>query len=105
MFIYVDDMQMEYITIVTSILTIIGSAFISYSVAKLQMKSEIERIKVQYEFEQKRDNKNFLNKLLLENSFELKNEISNYCRGELQLANLICSIVDMGERYQRRDCK
>lgn len=58
------------------------SAFVAFIVAKLQsknaerqidkqIKGEVEKIKIQYELEQKRDNINFLNKFKLEKLTEL----------------------------------
>lgn len=90
------------------LLLIIIPAIISFIVAKVQIKAaekniniqidaEIKKIRLQHEYEQKRDNKNYLNKLLLENSFELKDRLANYCRSERQLANLIYHIVNEGK--------
>lgn len=45
-----------------------------------QIKSEIDKIKLQYNLEQRRDDRNFLYKLKLEKSSQLADELVNYLR-------------------------
>lgn len=67
------------------------SAFVAFIVAKLQSKNserqldkqimaEVEKIKIQYELEQKRDNINFLNKFKLEKLAELYDLVAQNLR-------------------------
>lgn len=87
-----------------SFVQVVITAIVSYVVAKMQSKSnarnidkqvqaEIIKIDKQHEYELKRNNQNFLNKIIVENSFEVHETVSNYCYEQGNVADIILDVL------------
>lgn len=98
------DMVNVYKILNNSFVQVVITAIVSYIVAKMQSKSnarnidkqvqaEIIKIDKQHEYELKRNNQNFLNKIIVENSFEVHETVSNYCYEQGNVADIILDVL------------
>lgn len=87
-----------------SFVQIVITAIVSYCVAKIQansnsnnidkqIRAELKKIEKQYEYEMKRDNRNYLNKIMLDKSFDVHKRVSNYLRTNLLLLDDIHELL------------
>lgn len=88
-----------------SFFQVLITAIVSYIVAKVQANSnsknidkqiqaEIKKIEKEHTYALERDNQNYLNKIMLEKSFEVHEQIANFCRKNMLLNDTILEILE-----------
>lgn len=87
-----------------SFVQVLVTAAVSYIVAKVQadsnsnnidkqIRAEADKIKAEYEYGMKRDNKNYLNQLIVENSFEVHEKVKVYCRSIYESIDIVLNLL------------